>query len=281
MSNRRIIYYYQTFSGLTSILKQDTPVTHIHLSAIHFGNNPDGSPYIHLNNYPPDDKRFDSVWNEITIAHNLGIKIVLMMGGSGSAFTDLFNNFDVYYSLLVETIKNHNVIGGIDLDVEEEAALDNIKMLIDRLNTDFGQDFIISMAPVQSSLQQDYPGMGGFVYKNLYNSPQGQRINYFNGQFYGDYSTNAYVQAINNGYPADKVVMGAIYGQDFTNCLDTVTQLANKYEKFGGVFMWEYFMAPPGAPANPGLWAYKMKNVLNKIDKNILNMLYNYIYGFN
>ena len=98
MSNRRIIYYYQTFSGLTSIHKQDTPVTHIHLSAIHFGNNPDGSPYIHLNNYPPDDKRFDSVWNEITIAHNLGIKIVLMMGGSGSAFTDLFNNFDVYIS---------------------------------------------------------------------------------------------------------------------------------------------------------------------------------------
>ena len=137
------------------------------------------------------------------------------------------------------------------------------------------------MAPVQSSLQQDYPGMGGFVYKNLYNSPQGQRINYFNGQFYGDYSTDAYEQAVNNGYPADKVVMGTIYGQDFTKCLDTVTQLANKYEKFGGVFMWEYFMAPPGAPANPGLWAYKIKNMLNKLDKNILNMLYNYIYGVN
>ena len=122
MSNRRIIYYYQTFSGLSSILKQDTPVTHIHLSAIHFGNNPDGSPYIHLNNYPPGDKRFDSVWNEINEAHNLGIKIVLMMGGSGSAFTDLFNNFDVYYPLVVETIKNHNVIGGIDLDVEEDLS---------------------------------------------------------------------------------------------------------------------------------------------------------------
>ena len=75
--------------------------------------------------------------------------------------------------------------------------------------------------------------------------------------------------------------MGAIYGQDFTNCLDTVTQLANQYKNFGGVFMWEYFMAPPGAPANPGLWAEKMKSVLNKIDKNIFNMLYNFIYGVN
>ena len=144
--------------------------------------------YIHLNNYPPDNPIFDSVWDEITIAHNLGIKIVLMMGGSGSAFTDLFNNFDVYYPLLVETIKNHNVIGGIDLDVEEEASIENIKMLIDRLNTDFGKDFIISMAPVQGSLEYDIPGMGGFIYKDLYNSTEGQRINYFNGQFYYDIS---------------------------------------------------------------------------------------------
>ena len=62
MDKNRIIYYYQTFNGLTSILNKNTSVTHIHLSAIHFGNNQDGSPYIHLNNYPPNDKKFDSVW---------------------------------------------------------------------------------------------------------------------------------------------------------------------------------------------------------------------------
>ena len=61
MNIHRIIYYYQTFIGLSSILKSDTPVTHIHLSAIHFGVNTDGSPYIHLNNYPPNNKIFDSV----------------------------------------------------------------------------------------------------------------------------------------------------------------------------------------------------------------------------
>jgi hypothetical protein len=34
---KRIIYYYQTFTDLSPILKPDTPVTHIHLSSIHFG----------------------------------------------------------------------------------------------------------------------------------------------------------------------------------------------------------------------------------------------------
>ena len=259
----RIIYYYQTFSGLKSILKENTPVTHIHLSAIHFGNNPDGSPYIHLNNYPPNDKKFDSVWKDLNEAHSLGVKIVLMIGGSGSAYADLFSKFEVYYPLLVDTIKSNKIICGVDLDVEETASLDNIKMLIDRLDKDFGKDFIISMAPVQSSLQQNYPGMGGFVYKNLYNSTQGHRINYFNGQFYDDYSSNAYIQAVNNGYPANKVVMGMIYSQNLNNCLEVVSTLSKKYSNFGGVFVWEYFMAPPGAPSNPGLWAEKMSNILN------------------
>ena len=48
-----------------------------------------------LNNYPPNDKKFDSVWKELNEAHSLGIKIVLMIGGSGSAYADLFSNFDI------------------------------------------------------------------------------------------------------------------------------------------------------------------------------------------
>ena len=63
--SKKIIYYYQTFTGLASILKEDTPVTHIHLSAIHFGIEDDGMPYIHLNNSAPEYSKFDKVWQEI------------------------------------------------------------------------------------------------------------------------------------------------------------------------------------------------------------------------
>ena len=62
MDKHRIIYYYQTFKGLKDILVPDTMVTHIHVSSIHFGNNLDNSPYIHLNDYDPNNKIFDDVW---------------------------------------------------------------------------------------------------------------------------------------------------------------------------------------------------------------------------
>ena len=73
-----------------------------------------------------------------------------------------------------------------------------------QIKKDFGQDFLITMAPIQSSLQEDNPGMGGFVYKDLYNSDEGKMIEYFNGQFYFNYSEESYTEAINNGYPSEK-----------------------------------------------------------------------------
>ena len=267
----RIIYYYQTFIGLK--LDNDTPITHIHLSAIHFGKNPDGSPYIHLNNYPPNNKVFDSVWKDIKKAKELGIKIVLMVGGAGSAYNVLFSDFETYYPLLVKTIKEHPEIDGIDLDVEEYVSLDNIKMLINKIDEDFGKDFIISMAPIQSSLQQNQPGMGGFIYKDLYQSKEGQRINYFNGQFYSDYSVNSYKQVINNGYPADKVVMGMISSQDLGNAVDVVSELSKEYSDFGGVFDWEYFDAPPSPHKNPSMWSYEMKKAMEHKAINENNIL--------
>ena len=41
-------------------------------------------------------------------------------------------------------------------------------MLISLIKKDFGKDFTISMAPIQSSLQYDKLGLGGFLYKELF-----------------------------------------------------------------------------------------------------------------
>ena len=93
----RIIYYYQTFlaDGLKDILYPNSPVTHIHLSAIHFGNNNTNNnkvPYIHLNDYTPDNVRFQQVWKDLKKANDLGITVVVMLGGAGGAFDYLFND---------------------------------------------------------------------------------------------------------------------------------------------------------------------------------------------
>jgi len=104
-NSKRIIYYYQTLTDLTPILFEGTPVTHIFLSAFHFGNNTDGSPYIHLNNHNPFDEKFDKVWQQLSDAKNIyNIEIHIMLGGAGGAFIDLYYNFGIYYPKLIETI---------------------------------------------------------------------------------------------------------------------------------------------------------------------------------
>ena len=187
-----------------------------------------------------------------------------MLGGAGGAFQDLFENFELYYPLLLKTILSTPFISGINLDIEEEVSLTNVKMLIDCLKRDLGHDFIISMAPIQSSLQENNSGMGGFVYKDLYKSKEGSLIDFFNGQFYFNLSSSCYEQCIQNGYLENQVVLGMIQDQDFNSACNTVQEVVNKYENFGGVYMWEYFDAPPGGPKNPGLWAQKMKQIMDK-----------------
>ena len=258
MNKHRIIYYYQTFNGLDNILYINTPITHIHLSSIHFGNNNDNSPYIHLNDYEPDNKIFDNVWNQMEVSVNLGIEIILMVGGAGGAYQNLFSNFSIYYSLLKKLIKDHKCIHGIDLDVEETVDIEDIKMLINKIKEDFGNDFSISMAPVQSSLQYNNPGLGGFSYKQLYDSPEGKMIEYFNTQFYYDYSFTAFKQIIENGYPQEKIVIGSISSQDINSYKNELIKINTEYPNLGGVFNWEYFDAPKE-------WHDIMNEILNNI----------------
>ena len=264
--SKKIIYYYQTFVGLKDVLTPDTKVTHIHLSSIHFGLDNENIPYIHLNDNPPNSKVFDNVWADLETAKQLGIKVILMLGGAGGAFQDLFSNYDTYYSLLKELILDkRNIIDGIDLDIEEIVSLNNVKNLIKTIKTDFGPNFMITMAPVQSSMQTDQPGMGGFIYKALYNS-LGSQIDYFNVQCYYDYSVDAYNQMIKNGYPEDKLVMGSISSQDITQNINTIKKIVKIYPNIGGVFNWEYCDSPTlkSCDGNHGIWSQLMSEALDE-----------------
>ena len=136
-------------------------------------------------------------------------------------------------------------------------------MLINQLVKDFGEDFIITMAPVSSTLQNDGSSMAGFSYKDLYLSEEGKRIRWFNTQCYNSFSMNTYESIINNGYPVEKVVMGMESGQfddkTFSDALEEVKKIKDKYPTFGGVFDWEYLNAPPNKE-DPSEWAKLMKN---------------------
>lgn len=258
----KIIYYYQTFVGLKQVLQQKPLViTHLIVSSIHFGYNQD-TPYIHLNDNLPTDKIFDSLWSELKLANKLGIKIMVMLGGAGGAYAELFSNYNKFYLLLRDFIISKPFIEGIDLDVEEPVKIELIKGLINQINKDFGNNFIITMAPLGSSLMYDTSGMGGFCYKNLYKSEEGKKIEWFNGQFYGNYSFSSYEKTINNNYQESKIVMGMLSNQNLPDILVELKKIKNKYN-IAGVFVWEYFDAPPDNK-NHVLWSENIYQIINK-----------------
>lgn len=263
--NTKIVYYYQTFIGLEDLLNNKCiTVTHINLSAIHFGKNQDGSNYIHLNDNNPFNLCYDKLWSEIEEASKY-CKIYLMIGGAGSAYNTLFSDFDSYYNLLKDLLEKKNFIKGVDLDIEENVNLNDIKMFMRKMKTDFPY-MEFSMAPLASSLINDVPGMGGFVYKELYESEEGKLIEHFNVQSYSDYSLEIFDNIVKNGYVPNKIVLGTISSQDINSIITEVEKIFSKYNlKFGGIFNWEYFDSPPGAPKNPEVWSQIMSHLTKRL----------------
>ena len=237
----RVVCYYQSTSNLDPILQPGTYVNVLIVSSLHFGTTKsDGSPYIHLNNEDPDAKEFDTLWSQTKTAHEQGIKVMLMLGGAGGAYEVLFGNFKEYYGLLKNTIQKRPWITGIDLDIEEPVQLDQVQKLIQCIYEDFGPTFTITMAPVAGALQSDGSGPYGLNYKDIM-STEGERISWFNVQFYCDsFNEESYKSIINNGYPASKIVMGMWAKEMPSSAADTVNSLANVYSDFAGVDLWRY-----------------------------------------
>lgn len=262
---QRIIYYYQTFIGLDKLIAQrPIPITHLHLASIHF-NYIDNNFIIHLNDHVADSPIFNKVWDQTRILSNLGVRIVLMLGGAGGGFQELFRAYDHYFPMLIDLIHNHNWISGIDLDIEETVDLNDVKKIIRDIYYHFGKNFIISMAPIQTSLMSDIPGMGGFIYKQLYSSYEGSLIHYFNTQSYFDFDIKTLENIIQNGYPVDKIVLGTLSGQfsnNFNKFLEILEKYKNMYPNWGGVFNWEYFSSPPNSD-DPSKWAYLIYKLLS------------------
>tara|TARA_Y100001980_G_C14556478_1_gene348128 strand:+ start:6616 stop:7404 length:789 start_codon:yes stop_codon:yes gene_type:complete len=261
----KTIYYYQTFIGLYKMLSHIQDIDVIIVSSIHFGKEKDGEKKIYLNDNSPDNNIFDDLWMETKKASVQGCKIMVMMGGAGLAYNELFTDFNVYYPQLVQMLKDRPWIQGVDLDIEEHASLENIQMLINKLVEDFGEEFTITMAPISSSLMNDGGSISGINYKQLYQSDEGKYIHWFNTQCYDSFTKDTYDSIIQNGYPPEKIVMGMESGQfnenTFKGALETIVQIKKKYPQVGGFYDWEYLNAPPDKK-DPSQWAKLIKQCL-------------------
>jgi hypothetical protein len=289
--------YYQTFTGLKTLLAKDAPCdfTTLVVGAVHFGRDADtGKAYIHLNDHPPNDPRFDSVWSDLRQLKQKmqktvpSFRVLVMIGGAaGQDFHNLFHDFGTFYPLLQQFLSQHWFISGVDIDVEETTSTDNIAMLIRTLRQDFGVQaaapdprvtagsrFCITMAPVSEALSDTDPY--GLDYKTL-----DPLVDWYHVQCYGEFqpatlrdgnaglprqprvlTPDVVQQIVDNGFSAAKLVLGMLGKPDpdpaFVTDVVPVLRSINSKHAVLGFFVWEYFIAPP-QPADPQQWAHLIK----------------------
>jgi hypothetical protein len=231
----------------------------------------DRQKLIHLqNDHVPGDPRYLTLWAELRILQASGIKVLGMLGGAAKgSFTRLDLDdatFEAYYIPLRNMIRERG-LDGLDLDVEEPMTLAGIIRLIDRMKADFGEDFIITLAPVAAALVSDNPehNLSGFSYEAL-EVMRGKQIGWYNTQFYcgwGDMSkTDGFDFMVARGWPANKLVIGIVTNPGngsgwvpFEILQEVLITLKTRYPGLGGVMGWEYFNSLPGDRDRPWEWA--------------------------
>ena len=182
--------------------------------------------------------------------------------------------FRIYYRHLRNFIRRYG-FDGIDLDIEEPMSLAGVIRLIDQLKEDFGDTFIITLAPVAAALWsgQLIENYAEFSYEAL-EVMRGAKIAWYNTQFYcgwGDMNTPLHYEAIlARGFPISKIVVGLMTNPGngagyvpIDNVAVVLPLLRRKYPDFGGIMGWEYFNALPGGPDSPWEWVTTTGNLLS------------------
>ncbi|KAI1161972.1 glycoside hydrolase superfamily [Nemania serpens] len=281
----RVVIYHQSDASLWPLAyvplatgRGSHAVTHVNISAFHLNENEDNSEiWVTLNNYKPDDPYFASLWKDVKIIQGYGVKVLAMLGGwTKGVFSRLdkatdTDTFKKSYAAIKNVIDTFH-LDGVDLDVEESMSQNGINTLIDRLVNDFGEDFIITLAPVASALSGG-SNLSGFDYVTL-EKDKGDKIAWYNAQFYSGFgtmeTTSDYDDIINTKkFTATRVVAGVltnkVHGSGYVD-LDKLKKSLKKLKKtyggeFGGVAGWEYEKSKPDEKS-PWAWAQAMRDTL-------------------
>lgn len=285
----RFILYHQTHHhedrhvSLLPLLTYSSGISHLILAAIHLENC--SAPHnVHLNNDPPNDPKFDLLWEEVEILQKSNVKIMLMLGGAARGSYALLDGseelFEKCYRPLHDLIIQRS-IQGIDLDVEERFSMGGITRLIDRLRSDFGSEWIISLAPVATAMHRGY-NLSGFDYACL-EAIRGDKIDFYNTQFYCNHGslvdTASYEKIMRSGWDMKKIVVGMITNhangagwvpiQKLKITFKRIYELLDRQHPrttapgIGGIMGWEYYNSLPGDLDQPHQWMCLMSRLLD------------------
>ncbi|KAK1141949.1 hypothetical protein N8T08_008272 [Aspergillus melleus] len=270
----RVVCYHQTicpdgqYVSMLPLIQNNTGVTHVILAAFHLNADPN---HITLNNDPPTHSMYDTLWTEVPLMKQGGVRVMGMLGGAAQgSFRSLdgdLESFNRYYQPLLAVIRRLQ-LDGMDLDVEEDMSLPGIIRLIDQLKADLGDNFIVTLAPVAAALL-NRGNLSGFDYAAL-EMLRASKISWYNTQFYNGWgpadNPRMYATIIQRGWSPQRVVYGLLTNpgngsQGFVP-LETMGpilgHLVEQYPNFGGVMGWEYFNSNPGGREKPWQWAAVM-----------------------
>lgn len=273
----RVVMYYQTHyknGAFVSPLPLIGYVTHLLIAAFHLNMGNVGPDIVHLNDFMPSDSYFAPMWPEIAMMQGNGTKVLGMLGGAAGGTYECLSDdlFDVYYPALADVIRDYH-LDGMDLDVEQSVSMPNILRLISQLKSDFGDDFIITLAPVASALKEG-GNLSGFNYIDL-EAVAGDQIAFYNAQFYSGFGTFfpedqyisiiEYDQGIDPGRVTATVLTNSANGGGYVSpehVVESIESLMGKYgTEWGGVGGWEYFNSVPDSD-NPWEWAIMMHDAM-------------------
>jgi len=171
--------------------------------------------------------------------------------------------------------------------VEENVDISVLVRLLKQLNSDLGENFILTSAPVASALTASGGNLNNVSYSQLDSQatdagrPNGKLINWYNAQCYNGWgaasSSNTYTSIINNGWSPNRIVMGVVdSGNDGSGFVplstlnSVISTLRGDYgTNFGGVFGWEYFDAGTGDNlSSPWQWVKQIGSDLFSASKS-------------
>ncbi|MDT5024034.1 MAG: hypothetical protein QOE61_460, partial [Micromonosporaceae bacterium] len=287
----RVVMYYQThfdageFVSPLGLVEHDAGVTNLIVGAVHFNDSAAGEPRprlrqatmdtVIINNDAASSPRLGRLWYELSEMQRSGVRVSLMIGGSGGGFAQLKQEFDIHYPNLRALLKGRR-LDGVDLNIEESVGTGFISQLITSLRADFGPDFDISLSPTFAELF--FSNVLSDVSYGELSDRHGSDISFFNVQFYNgrlgalDVKLNDlrfYPAAIEGKagrkkkLPPEKVVAGVLANPedgasgyiDPDRVRSAISALRVLYPSFGGIFGWEYYRALPGGLAAPWEWA--------------------------
>jgi len=233
-----------------------------------------------MNNDAYDSPRLDALWAECRTLQAGGIRVMAMLGGAcPGSFPPLDGDVDVFeaHYLPLAAMVRSRALDGLDLDVEERMSLPGIVRLIDRLKSDFGPSFLVTLAPVATALM---PGnrrqLSGFSYFEL-EKAFARHIDWYNVQFYCGWasleSVDDFLTIVEAGVDACRVVVGVSthpkWGKGWLPddmLAGTLGTIIEVFPTLGGVMAWEYhesFTQREG-DGRPWAWAGLMSEVLLK-----------------